>query len=253
MDLVQQDFWDKSYESYDREATLPLSNPIIPWIERVSSLSPAGSCLEIGAFPGSYSNEFGKRGHLISGIDLTPRITELNTLFRSRNYRVGQFSRQDFFRYPVENKYDIVFSIGFIEHFNDYLSVIGKHSKLVKDNGLLFIAVPNFRGKLQHFLHRMMNKENLEIHNIASMNPDQWANSLKDHGFEIIQKGYIGGFDFWTGSMQRNYLQIIGRRLMVNLLTPLLNKLFKKPSASYSPYCGMIARKKITNHSNITK
>ncbi|MCC8146950.1 MAG: class I SAM-dependent methyltransferase [Bacteroidales bacterium] len=246
MDLVKQDFWDKSYVGYDNGTQIPSSHPLIPWIELTSSLYQKGTCMEIGAFPGGYSNEFGKRGHTLNGIDLTPRIHELNEVFHSRKYKVGKFIQQNFFDYNPENKYDIVFSVGFIEHFNDYLSVIGRHCELVDDKGVLFIAVPNFRGKTQQFLHKLMDRENLNIHNLDSMEPDKWETVIRDHGFEIIKKGYIGSFDFWTGATKRNYLQIIARRFMVHIMNPLLKKIYKKPSPSYSPYCGIIAKRQVS-------
>ncbi|MDH8702282.1 2-polyprenyl-3-methyl-5-hydroxy-6-metoxy-1,4-benzoquinol methylase [Dysgonomonadaceae bacterium PH5-43] len=243
MDLVQQEFWDKSYENFDNGTQIPSTSPLISWIDEISSLAINGTCIEIGAFPGGYSNEFGKLGHIISGVDLTPRITELNKTFNNRNYKVGEFKEQNFLDFTPENKYDIVFSVGFIEHFNDYLSIIEKHCDLVNDNGVLFIAVPNFRGKIQYLLHKLMDKDNLAIHNINSMNPDEWEETIRSKGFEIVKKGYIGGFDFWTGSTKKNYLQIAARRLMVFVVNPLLKKILTSPSSSYSPYCGIIAKR----------
>ena len=246
MDLVKQDFWDSSYKYYENKAELSCNDPLIEWIEKTSSVCEGGQCFEIGTYPGGYSNEFGKRGHEISGIDLTPRVTELNTIFSERGYKIGDFFQGDFFKYNPINQYDIVFSVGFIEHFNDFELVIKEHAKLVKEDGVLFLAVPNFSGKFQHFMHRLLDKENLKIHNLDSMYPEKWNEILTNNGFQIIKQGYIGGFDFWMGEQKRNYFQIAIRRFFVDFLTPILKKRLPNPSPSYSPFCGIIAKKNKT-------
>ncbi len=50
MNLVNQDFWDTSYQNQDITTQLLPSDPIIPWIEYASSLAKEGSCIEIGAY-----------------------------------------------------------------------------------------------------------------------------------------------------------------------------------------------------------
>jgi hypothetical protein len=154
----------------------------------------------------------------------------------------------DFFSYNPKQKFDIVYSFGFIEHFIEYKFVIEQHCKLVNENGILFIAVPNFRGKIQYFLHRLLDKENLRRHNIESMELRNWEQSLTENGFEIIQKGYIGSFDFWIEISKKTYLKILIRKIIV-LLIPIFRRILSKPSESYSPYCGIIAKK--TTNKNI--
>jgi 2-polyprenyl-3-methyl-5-hydroxy-6-metoxy-1,4-benzoquinol methylase len=244
MDLIKQESWNEAYEKLDNNASIPQSTPLIEWIQYASSVSQKGNCLEIGCYPGGYTNEFGKLGHEINGIDLTPRITELNQLFQLRKYKVGAFLQKDFFDFVPEKKFNIVFSIGFIEHFRDYKSVIAQHCELVNNDGILLIAVPNFRGSIQYFLHKIFDNENLKMHNIASMNPVEWKNVLENNNFEILKQGYIGGFDFWMGNKERNYLQIAIRRILMYIVTPFLQKFLIKPSATYSPFMGIIAKKR---------
>ncbi|MDR1121981.1 MAG: class I SAM-dependent methyltransferase [Dysgonamonadaceae bacterium] len=243
MDLVKQELWDDSYKDYNTELEINQSNPLVEWIETASSFRKGGNSLEIGVFPGIYTAVFGKLGHEINGIDLTARVTELNQVFRSKGMNVGEFLQKDFFEFKPDKKYDIVFSLGFIEHFTDYKSVIAKHCELVGDNGIILIAVPNFRGKLQYLLHKMVDKENLNKHNLRSMNPKDWENTLVRNGFDIIKQGYIGSFDFWTGLQKRNHFQRALEFFLVHRITPLLSRILSKPSAFYSPYCGIIAQK----------
>jgi 2-polyprenyl-3-methyl-5-hydroxy-6-metoxy-1,4-benzoquinol methylase len=243
MDLVKQEYWDNSYKGLIIN-DIPSNNPIIDWIQTVASLciDIDDECIEIGVFPGGFINEFGKLGYKISGIDLTPRIKELNDIFQQKKYNVGEFLQVDFFSYNSDKKYKIVYSIGFIEHFIDYKSVIIQHAKLVDMNGILLIIVPNFKGNIQYFLHRILDSKNLERHNIKSMDLNEWEETLVNNGFEILKKGYIGGFEFWMEIEKRNIFKIAIRRIFVRL-APFIGKILSKPSPSYSPYCGIIAKK----------
>lgn len=244
MDLVKQTYWDKNYENSIVVPEISPKDGLLEWIHKASSLKKRGTCIEIGVFPGGYINVFGKLGHQISGIDLTPRVVELNDVFRARNYLTGEFLQQDFFKFKPGKKYDIVYSMGFIEHFIDYKSVIAKHCELVADNGILFISVPNFRGRVQHFLRRIFDNENLKRHNVESMNPKEWEEVLIENNFEIIQQGYIGKFVFFTG-IKNKYLKITVHRIFKFMITPVLRIFLSKSSSpSYSPCCGIIAKKK---------
>ena len=43
-----------------------------------------------------------------------------------------------------EESFDLVYSLGVIEHFKNPENVISKHLDMVKSNGLVVITVPNF-------------------------------------------------------------------------------------------------------------
>jgi trans-aconitate methyltransferase len=74
----------------------------------------------------------------------------------------------DFFSFTPERRYDIVFSSGFIEHFEDTGDVIKRHVDLLSDDGQLLILIPNFLG-LNGMIQRRLDRENLEAHNLKSM------------------------------------------------------------------------------------
>ena len=243
MDLVKQTHWDKNYEKSIVVPKIPSDSPIMEWIHTYLS-DKGNNCIEIGVFPGGYINEFGKLGYEISGIDLTPRVVELDDIFRSRNYSVGQFWQQDFFELKSEKKYDIVYSMGFIEHFTDYKKVIAKHCDLVADNGIVFIVVPNFKGKVQYYLHRILDNKNLKRHNLESMNPKDWEDVLIENNFEIIKQGFMGKFYFWTG-IRTKYVRHAIRLFLNYIVNPVVSKFLSKPSQSHSPFCGIIAKKKV--------
>jgi predicted SAM-dependent methyltransferase len=137
---------------------------------------------------------------------------------------------------------DIVCSFGFIEHFNDYKSIILKHDQLLKENGLLLITVPNFRGWVQKWMHKIVDNENLKRHNLESTKIDRWKCLLEENGYTIKFIGYLGVFNFWCEHQNRNYLQKFSRRLFC-FSVPFLSIILKKTNSAYSPYCAVAAIK----------
>ena len=61
-------------------------------------------------------------------------------------------------------------------------------------------------------------------------------------GFEIVFQGYIGEFDFWVDKRPNGYVKnkIID---YLNKYSFILKKI-KSGKKSYSPYCGIIAKRK---------
>ncbi|RYD81645.1 MAG: class I SAM-dependent methyltransferase, partial [Sphingobacteriales bacterium] len=168
--LTTQEFWvpnenGVAFVRHDNHGIDALIKQYIPE-------TTAGSCIEIGSYPGPFLSTFGDLGYTLNGIDFHPdNAIGLPAWLQSEGYKTNQFLCVDFFEFKPKQQYDVVASFGFIEHFVDYKSVINTHATLVKENGYLIITTPNFKGKIQHWLHRHFDKSNLALHNIKSMSP----------------------------------------------------------------------------------
>jgi L-malate glycosyltransferase len=239
--IIDQSYWDASYQRI-KLVRAEKDDPVRQWVETFLPRS-TGSCIEIGCFPGRYLSIFGELGYTLSGIDLTPRVlTDLPEWLRSQGFRTGNFIQRDFFETNLVERFDIVCSFGFIEHFVNYDSVIIRHMQLVKEGGYLVITCPNFSGWLQKALHRLLDKKNVDRHYLPAMNPDKWTDPVQRNGFNILRCGHFGGFDFWVDIQPRNRLQLEVIRLIENN-KKILRLLLKKNAAAYSPYCGLIAQR----------
>ncbi|MFH0702326.1 MAG: methyltransferase domain-containing protein [bacterium] len=267
--LAEQSYWDKSYENYNLEIA-PKKDQVRQWIEKFvpKAHSQASNpselerieenmerrlslpqALEIGCFPGRYLTVLGELGYELNGIDLTPGI-ERNFVdwLKSRKYKTGEFSKISLSEYRNKNsgiKYDLVCSFGFIEHFIDWKDVLLKHADFVKDEGYLIISAPNFRGILQRILHFCLDNKNYKRHYIPSMNPFLWKKIVQDldFNFDIIYCGYFGAFEFWVDKQEINSFQKIISIIIIKFLMPILKKL-PGNNEIYSPYCGLIAKKR---------
>lgn len=191
--LYNQEIWDAGYENFDFfEASS--ADPVATFL-RDHSGSVKGTCFEVGCFPGRYMAFLGRLGWVVNGVDLTPHVHDLELWLREKNCSVGKIWHGDFTNLDTNQKFDLVYSCGFVEHFIDFQEIIRKHASLVKPGGLLIITTPNFT-RLQGVLHKFFDDENFRRHNVHSMNLDIWSSVLKDEGFSIQSSCYFGKFAF---------------------------------------------------------
>jgi 2-polyprenyl-3-methyl-5-hydroxy-6-metoxy-1,4-benzoquinol methylase len=240
--LTTQEYWQSNRESvvFKRQG---VGHGIDEFIKQYIPITTNGSVIEIGSFPGPHLATFGDLGYELNGIDFcTDNATGLPQWLQREGFKTGDFWVSDFFEFTTPRQFDVVCSFGFIEHFLNYDEVIAKHAALVKKGGYLMITTPNFRGSVQHFLHKKFDKENLAVHNVHSMYPEKWAKQLEQMGFEIKYKGYFGGFWFWRGAEQ---LSPVKTKLLwlTERIIPRLRKLIWFESAACSAYCGIVAKK----------
>jgi len=242
VECVEQAYWDTTYRDCHLEAASD-DDLLRTWIE--AFVPPGeGSCLEIGCFPGKCLSVFGDLGYELNGIDLTPRVDdELPDWLKQRGYRVGEISQGDFRDYRTTRKYDVVCSFGFIEHFEDWPDILIKHAMLVDKGGYLIVSTPNFHGFVQRILHVILDRENHRRHNIAAMRPVLWSKLIRDMDFNVLFSGCFGLFGFWNEEQPRNRVQNEALYYIYRLM-PRLQKILPENKTSYSPFCGLVAKKK---------
>lgn len=244
MNIVNQEYWNSSYENLDLQI-VSSEDDVRKFIEQNVHVrnNGGGSCFEIGVYPGRYLAVFGELGYQLNGVDQNKLVeTKLPEWLKQSGYNVGFFKQEIIEEFCSNQKFDVVYSIGFIEHFENYQEVILKHLEFMAENGTLFISVPNFKGVIQHILYLLVDRENLNRHILESMDPSEWAKLLSSNGLEVKDFGYFGNFDFWVDNQPRNIFQRILLKCIFKAL-PILKKILRKNSAIYSPYCYILAKK----------
>ncbi len=247
MRLTDENYWNEGYnEQQFAEAT---EGPLIDLLNNYLENVEHKNCLEIGSFPGSYIPAIGRKGYQLHGIDFNKRnADELPKWLSSLGLQAGEFWSGDFFEFIKDhtNRYDLVCSFGFIEHFENYREVIQSHVNLLKPAGKIIITTPNFRGWMQYLPHKLFDDENLKKHNLKSMDPVQWCKILEANGFKVLFHGWFGKYNFWVDPTQRRSKLQLFLLKSVNRIIFNLNKIFKKTgkeSISYSAFCGIVAEK----------
>ena len=195
--IVEQAYWDSSYKRYafsrvpETDATRQIIRKLVP------PAAHGQSAFEIGCFPGRYLVELGALGYIVSGCDRTERVEiDLKQWLESQACTVGSLSRGDF-RSVATGKFDVVGSFGFVEHFEEFRSVVEFQMNLVKPGGLAIVQFPNFHGLVQRTLRALLDRDNLANHVITAMDLNNYLPWIGDFG-EIVYAGHYGRFDFWT-------------------------------------------------------
>lgn len=100
---------------------------------------PKGSILEIGVGTGVHLLNFDKLGYQVTGIEPDPVSTEfLNKTLKNGRCINGYIEDLNF-----EKKFDVIFLYHVIEHIEHPISMLEKCKDILKDNGVIIIAVPD--------------------------------------------------------------------------------------------------------------
>jgi 2-polyprenyl-3-methyl-5-hydroxy-6-metoxy-1,4-benzoquinol methylase len=237
--VVHQSYWDDGY-SRMRTAYRPERVEMKDLFDRY--LPTGGTCFEVGCYPGDYLIYLGRQfGYTVNGIDLAPGLDQLPTHIRAQGVEVGTFHREDFLTFAPEKKYDVVYSLGFVEHFTNFEEVIEKHVSLLNHGGTLVLACPNFRG-LQYVLHRVFDAENLRRHCLKAMNLRRWRRIFVRHHLTILYHGYYGTAGFWTETTREGVLGQRGASHVARVLRS-IDRRIHWPNSLLSPYMASVVRK----------
>ncbi|MCX6287511.1 MAG: class I SAM-dependent methyltransferase [Bacteroidetes bacterium] len=154
------------------------------------------TALEIGGAKGEYLlylvKRFGYEGH---SLDYSSAGNEQTVeTFSKAGYNVQVYERDLFADNSDLPLFDMVFSLGFIEHFDDPAPVVESHLKLVKPGGILLLGVPNYSGIYKLVLKRLAPSMFI-THNLEIMDIETWSEFEKKLNLEILYRAYIGGFE----------------------------------------------------------
>ena len=158
---------------------------------------PAGgaSVLEVGGAPGGYLAYIHRRCDCRCAIlDYSSSGCALaRENFKALGVELDVYQR-DLFAAGLPNHFDFVYSLGLIEHFDDFGAVVAAQAKLVKPGGALLIGVPNFRG-VNGWFARRIDRARFDSHNLAAMDAAGWDGFEQELGLRRLFRGYVGGFE----------------------------------------------------------
>lgn len=198
--ITDKQYWEDYYgnNSANREVITAICSPYDKYWDKliVSCANKPKSIIEIGGYPGRYlayiSSKYKLKPYCL---DFNSDTSKIQQSFNAMNVTDYEMIQHDFEKYKTEKKFDILFSHGFIEHFNNYNEILDKHALLVADGGSMMITVPNKRG-LRYWYGLLLDKKNLDGHNTACMKKRIFLKFVERNNLELVEFSYFGGFPY---------------------------------------------------------
>lgn len=134
--------------------------------------------------------------------------------------------------YETDEKFDLVVFASVMEHLSEFRNNLSKAVLLLKDNGIMFISVPdgdNF-GKILHEPFLEFSLEHINYFTRVSLKNLLSNNGLKNIGFNSIKLDSFGGYalnSLWKKTKEKRNIIFdeIGKNKIVNYIEKSLKKL----------------------------
>jgi len=239
--LSEQSYWDKHWVDETKTANEEyLFNSFL-----LQYLPSQGTYFEIGCAPGKTMVNFAKNfGYQVSGVDFSSLEITRETLRQNGIHDAAVYDA-DFTTFQLEEKFDVVSSYGFIEHFDDYNAIIKKQASFVKEGGHIVVQLPNIRY-FNYCLYRIFDPDLIKIHNPNAMRPDAIRGPLLELGcFEILYCNYYFTCFLYFDSNNPEISQRPFRKAVFKLSKQLLSTigLGNIPNKWFSPYIILVAKR----------
>ncbi|MGA1865738.1 MAG: class I SAM-dependent methyltransferase, partial [bacterium] len=257
--ILNPNYWDQRRKSYITRKIDPKNYNLfgVPFVDRLKPyLKPdiTKRVLEIGCVPCEYLCALAKEfKYQVYGIDFTTKIHLAADFLKANGIKNFKLFNEDFLSWRTDERFDIILSLGFIEHFIDYESVIEKHIELLADSGYLVLGLPNFRYG-QFFMRCLIDKEHIRRHIMDCMNLKKIRSILEEKGMTVHELDYIGGtFNIGTIGFDKQIKRNIFQKVLLKITEGIAwrtESILKKgniniPNRYFSPYIFSISQKKI--------
>jgi cyclopropane fatty-acyl-phospholipid synthase-like methyltransferase len=204
MELTEKQYWEAFWDRVvlPSKVNLDFSNDanIATILNKFLTINSEKRAFEVGCAPGKWLIYLAENfNYSVDGceyIEAASKKTRENlNICGITEYNIYT---GDFLEIEFENKYDVVISLGFIEHFVDSDSVCKKHASLLKENGILVIGVPKLTG-LNYYLAKQVDKsiddKLIPNHNLDIMNLEHFKKMGNVIGCDNMFVDVIGGFE----------------------------------------------------------
>ena len=102
--------------------------------------------IEIGSGRGTMSSYFADNGYKVHLLDSSKKAIEISKKIFKKNGHQATFTHSVLEKFKIDKKFDILFSIGLMEHYKNIKDPLLLQTKLLKKNGLfLAYVVPDYK------------------------------------------------------------------------------------------------------------
>lgn len=171
--LASREHWE-TFHSASSSIRLTLPRRLLVSVNDLLSLLGGESLhgkyvLEVGYAPGKILAWCASQGASVTGIDFAKDGTAAaESLFAAVELPGTHVTADIFSNHECFGRFDLVYSVGVIEHFEDPSAIIEAHLRCCKPGGKAILLFPNYGG-LYGRMQRFFDSENLSIHNLEMM------------------------------------------------------------------------------------
>ncbi len=173
---------------------------------------PGSHVLEIGFAPGKHLAFAAKAlGARVSGIDYSRSGIALATELFSALGIEGDLRCEDVFANSfAPGSFDLVYSAGVIEHFDDPREIVRCHVDLLRPGGTALILIPDYGG-IYGRAQRYFDSEILGIHNLKIMSPEAMRALAPTDLAQRVQTFRTGRLNSWQITIEKRWSPIVSR------------------------------------------
>lgn len=241
--LTTQEYWDKQYQQMYRPSRIqPINNLAVAELDKIFRkflpIDREWRFLEVGCAPGIWMDYFHRTfSYNVEGIEYTNEGFELTKRNLKKLGVPSKVYHQDFFTHTLPRCYNVVFSGGFIEHFEDADGVIRRHMDLLVDGGILLIEIPNLSG-WNGTIQKKLNRYIYEKHNTSIMNLEYFKTVAEKFSLEVLYIDYAGKVNLclFQGGRLVNIVLGVFQKLLTIAYLAFGGKVPFKDSGNISPY-----------------
>lgn len=186
------------FSSMDADWWDPTKNPLIAmnairmqYIQSIVGDLHAKTALDIGCGGGLLSESLARRGATVTGVDPSARLLAAAKVHQQLDPRTSAIDYVEGTAEDIQGSFDIVCLLEVVEHVNDVPGLFGSASRLLADDGTLFVSTMN--RTLQSYLLTIVGAEYVMgylprgTHDFARyQSPDEVARHMADVGLEPL-------------------------------------------------------------------
>jgi 2-polyprenyl-3-methyl-5-hydroxy-6-metoxy-1,4-benzoquinol methylase len=225
-DKAGKEYWDQLYVPERRpEAINPRDTSLRNYIarrfhrffEKNLSAMKDKELLEVGCGGSQYLPYFSKEfGLHVTGLDYSELGCEAAERVLAAEGVAGEIVCANFFDAPqsLAGKFDVVVSMGVVEHFVDTAACIAAIAKLVKPGGVILTTIPNMRG-LTGALQKAFDRDLFNKH--VPLNREMLLRAHEQAGLIVEECDYFVFNNFFVIAIQPDHPGSFMRRMKVFL------------------------------------
>lgn len=193
---IKEGWMNKVYHKVRQRTLLQKTN----WVQSLFT-GHKGNILEIGAGTGAFANAMVQKGWNVTALepDASSRSRALE------NYNLNLLPIDSLYNLP-QNHFEVITLWHVLEHVHDLSEYIDAFKKLLKVNGRLIIAVPNYTSFDAQFYKTFWAAYDVPRH-LYHFSPKSMNKLCSIHNMKIVQYKPMWFDSFYVGLLSEKYKQ----------------------------------------------